>query len=73
MVEEIERRAQKMLDGLWNSKTVQLRLAVRRAFGGVKPTAAEFLVNAAMLIHTKKRAEGIMPPALFTKPYRFSF
>lgn len=54
MVEEIERRAQKMLDGLWNSKTVQLRLAVRRAFGGVKPTAAEFLVNAAMLIHAKK-------------------
>lgn len=56
--QEAARRAEKMIDAMWNSSNVRTRLAMRQAFYGVKPNPAEFFANISIWLLSKKDPEA---------------
>lgn len=57
IAEDVEELIESAIDVFWDAEDVTLRHHFRVAFLGVRPSALDFLVNAALILHNAKAPE----------------
>jgi hypothetical protein len=57
IAEDVEELIESAIDVFWDAEDATLRHHFRVAFLGVRPSALDFLVNAALILHNAKAPE----------------
>lgn len=57
IAEDVEELIESAIDVFWDADDPSLRHHFRVAFLGVRPSALDFLVNAALILHNAKAPE----------------